>query len=244
MVLFHTEVPMPVQLFTEAERARRNRFSDVITYEDLVTFFTLSERDRRSIPRSREPHNRLGYEQLLLNSRRTRRPAKRRDRALWRRHAHASRARVKVLQIGHPPSGAAPGLPHAPKACHGLEGGPPRGGQHGPRPGACQWASGAARVGARWRPRRSAPPRPPSGPVGPKRARLGWRDCRNPAVANGGPTLAQPFAVPDGTASRTLSNTPRGTRRPRRSRPPAWRWSPSARVRGLALSGRGGRRYR
>ena len=31
------------------------------TYEDLVTFFTLSERDLRSIPRAREPHNRLGY---------------------------------------------------------------------------------------------------------------------------------------------------------------------------------------
>jgi len=52
---------MPVQLFPEAERARRNRFPDVIAYEDLVTFFTLSERDLRSIPRSREPHNRLGY---------------------------------------------------------------------------------------------------------------------------------------------------------------------------------------
>ena len=52
---------MPVQLFTEAERARRNRFPDVIAYEDLVTFFTLSERDLRSIPRSRDPHNRLGY---------------------------------------------------------------------------------------------------------------------------------------------------------------------------------------
>jgi hypothetical protein len=52
---------MPVQLFTEAERARRNRFPDVIAYEDLVTFFTLSERDLRSIPRARDPHNRLGY---------------------------------------------------------------------------------------------------------------------------------------------------------------------------------------
>jgi TnpA family transposase len=61
MVSFHMEVPMPVQLFTEAERARRNRFPDVIAYEDLVTFFTLSERDLGSIPRSRDPHNRLGY---------------------------------------------------------------------------------------------------------------------------------------------------------------------------------------
>jgi hypothetical protein len=60
MVSIHTEVPMPVQLCTEAERARRYRFPDVIVYEALVTFFTLSERELRSIPRSREPPNRLG----------------------------------------------------------------------------------------------------------------------------------------------------------------------------------------
>jgi Domain of unknown function (DUF4158) len=52
---------MPVQLFTEAERARRNRFPEVIVYEDLVTFFTLSEHDLERMPRSSAPHNRLGY---------------------------------------------------------------------------------------------------------------------------------------------------------------------------------------
>jgi TnpA family transposase len=52
---------MPVQLFTEAERARRNRFPEVMTYEDLVTFFTLSERDLESVPRYSASHNRLGY---------------------------------------------------------------------------------------------------------------------------------------------------------------------------------------
>jgi hypothetical protein len=41
---------MPVQLFTEAERARRNRFPEVIVYEDLVTFFTLSEHDLEGMP--------------------------------------------------------------------------------------------------------------------------------------------------------------------------------------------------
>ena len=61
MVSVHMEVPMPVQLFTEAERTRRNRFPEVIAYEDLVTFFTLSERDLASIPRTSPPHNRLGY---------------------------------------------------------------------------------------------------------------------------------------------------------------------------------------
>jgi hypothetical protein len=55
------EVAMPVQLFTEAERARRNRFPEVIAYDDLVTFFTLTERDRDSIPLYSAPHNRLGY---------------------------------------------------------------------------------------------------------------------------------------------------------------------------------------
>jgi hypothetical protein len=52
---------MPVQLFTEPERARRNRFPEVIVYEDLVTFFTLSEHDLERMPRYSAPHNRLGY---------------------------------------------------------------------------------------------------------------------------------------------------------------------------------------
>jgi Domain of unknown function (DUF4158) len=52
---------MPVQLFTEAERARRNRFPEVIVYEDLVTCFMLSEHDLERMPRSSAPHNRLGY---------------------------------------------------------------------------------------------------------------------------------------------------------------------------------------
>jgi len=52
---------MPVQLFTEAERGKRDRFPEVIAYEDLVIYFTLSARDHESIPRSSAPHNRLGY---------------------------------------------------------------------------------------------------------------------------------------------------------------------------------------
>jgi hypothetical protein len=60
-VSFPVEVAMPVQLFTEAERARHNRFPEVIAYEDLVTFFTLTDRDLDSIPRYSAPHNRLGY---------------------------------------------------------------------------------------------------------------------------------------------------------------------------------------
>ncbi len=51
---------MPVQLFTEAERAQRYRFPEVIAYEDLVIFFTLSERDHQSLPRSSAPHNSNG----------------------------------------------------------------------------------------------------------------------------------------------------------------------------------------
>jgi hypothetical protein len=44
-VSIHTEVAMPIQLFTEAERVQRNHFPKVIAYADLVIFFTLSERD-------------------------------------------------------------------------------------------------------------------------------------------------------------------------------------------------------
>jgi hypothetical protein len=55
------EVTMPVQLFTEAERDQRDRFPEVIAYEDLVIFFTLSDRDRESMPRYSASHNRLGY---------------------------------------------------------------------------------------------------------------------------------------------------------------------------------------
>jgi hypothetical protein len=36
IVFFHTEVAMPIQLFTEAERVQRNHFPEVIAYEDLV----------------------------------------------------------------------------------------------------------------------------------------------------------------------------------------------------------------
>jgi hypothetical protein len=51
---------MPVQLCTEAERARRKRFPEVMAYDDLVTFLTLTERDRDSVPRYSAPHTRLG----------------------------------------------------------------------------------------------------------------------------------------------------------------------------------------
>src|SRR5216683_7506338 len=61
MVSIHPEVAMPIQLFTEAERARRNHFPEVIAYEDLVIFFTLSDRDLECLPRHSAPHNRLGY---------------------------------------------------------------------------------------------------------------------------------------------------------------------------------------
>ena len=52
---------MPIQLFTEAERVQRNHFPEVIAYEDLVIFFTLSDRDLECMPRHSAPYNRLGY---------------------------------------------------------------------------------------------------------------------------------------------------------------------------------------
>lgn len=44
-----------------ARTGRRNRFPEVIVYEDLVTFFTLSEHHLERMPRYSAPHNRLGY---------------------------------------------------------------------------------------------------------------------------------------------------------------------------------------
>ena len=46
---------MPIQLFTEAERVQRNHFPEVIAYEDLVIFFTLSDRDLECMPRHSAP---------------------------------------------------------------------------------------------------------------------------------------------------------------------------------------------
>ena len=52
---------MPVQLLSAAERDRANRFPTALTYEDLVTFFTLSEADQEQIPVHAGPHARLGF---------------------------------------------------------------------------------------------------------------------------------------------------------------------------------------
>jgi TnpA family transposase len=52
---------MPVQLFTEADRARFTRFPSQIEPDDLITFFTLSETDLAQIPVNTTAHNRLGF---------------------------------------------------------------------------------------------------------------------------------------------------------------------------------------
>ena len=52
---------MPVQLLSAAERDRANHFPMAIPYEDLVTFFTLSEEDQEQIPVHAGPHARLGF---------------------------------------------------------------------------------------------------------------------------------------------------------------------------------------
>jgi TnpA family transposase len=52
---------MPVQLLSAAEHDRANHFPMAITYEDLVTFFTLSEEDQAQIPVHAGPHARLGF---------------------------------------------------------------------------------------------------------------------------------------------------------------------------------------
>jgi len=52
---------MPIQFFTDAERQRLNNFPLEIQYQDLATFFTLSETDKAQIPIHRPAYNRLGF---------------------------------------------------------------------------------------------------------------------------------------------------------------------------------------
>ncbi len=52
---------MPVQFFTEAERARLNRFPATLDNSDLIAFFTLSEAEGEWIPVQSSPANRLGF---------------------------------------------------------------------------------------------------------------------------------------------------------------------------------------
>ena len=52
---------MPGQLLSAAERDRANHFPLAISYEDLVTFFTLAEEDQAQIPVHAGPHARLGF---------------------------------------------------------------------------------------------------------------------------------------------------------------------------------------
>jgi hypothetical protein len=57
----HREESMPVQLFTEAERARRNRFPAEVAAEGVIRCFTLSDADRSQTPVYSAAHNRLGF---------------------------------------------------------------------------------------------------------------------------------------------------------------------------------------
>ena len=52
---------MPIQFFTDAERQRLNNFPLEIQYQDLATFFTLSESDKAQIPVYSTAYNRLGF---------------------------------------------------------------------------------------------------------------------------------------------------------------------------------------
>jgi hypothetical protein len=130
-----------------------------------------------------------------------------------------------------------------PKPSRGWRGWPQRAGQPCNRNRARPGARVAASVWARGRPLRS-PPRTPAGPLGPKRARLGWRSGRKPSGAPWGTTCEKPCEVPSCTAPLPLRHTPRGRRRPLRERPHAWRVRGSARLLWRWRRGRVGRRAR
>ena len=52
---------MPVRWLTESEQRRLTRFPDRIAENEIVTFFTLTESDRRRLAKLRGSGNRLGF---------------------------------------------------------------------------------------------------------------------------------------------------------------------------------------
>ncbi|MCK5520921.1 MAG: DUF4158 domain-containing protein, partial [Candidatus Marinimicrobia bacterium] len=52
---------MPRQFFTDIERERLNRFPSEITYDDVITYFTLSALDMEKLPIFSADYNRLGF---------------------------------------------------------------------------------------------------------------------------------------------------------------------------------------
>lgn len=46
---------------SDAERARLSRFPPAVPHQNLVAYFTLSAADRRQIPKTTAPPNRLGF---------------------------------------------------------------------------------------------------------------------------------------------------------------------------------------
>lgn len=52
---------MPGRFLTDSERDRLNRLPNEIPYNDLITFFTLSDSDKKLMKYRRGAHNRLGF---------------------------------------------------------------------------------------------------------------------------------------------------------------------------------------
>ena len=52
---------MPIGFLSDAERERLDSFPAQVVPGDIETYFTLSRADRRQIPRTASPANRLGF---------------------------------------------------------------------------------------------------------------------------------------------------------------------------------------
>src|SRR5262249_35844974 len=55
------ETAVPIGFLSDAERERLDSFPTQVVPGDLETYFTLSRADRRQIPRTASPANRLGF---------------------------------------------------------------------------------------------------------------------------------------------------------------------------------------
>ena len=56
---------MPVNILSDADRDRFNRFPEYIQEEDITAFFTLSDSDKREIDKQRGKHNQIGFAMQL-----------------------------------------------------------------------------------------------------------------------------------------------------------------------------------
>lgn len=52
---------MPVGFLNKSQQAQLSSFPDTVNYNDLITYFTLTDQDKRAVPAKSSATNRLGF---------------------------------------------------------------------------------------------------------------------------------------------------------------------------------------